>query len=885
MCHPQNNSGISAVIGDYYSWTTEYSATLTSALRIPQCSFTAISDSLSNNLVYGTFIRSISANDMIFRQYLSYIQMMGWRRISVIFSDDSLGRSASLVISDHAAEYGVHIINSYSLQEYYNQRDLRPQLNSIRDTGSYVNLILANGHYLVRALADIQKAGMFGAPYVWLTMNDVNKELAVQFRNESLPQPNWDGLVVASVVEGFQKTSSYYNFKRRWESLDPAEYPGAGPNSTSIYIELRAYVCVWLLALGYQKDIELAKQRGISDAHIKTELQQGSYPRTVGNLTSVFFSTLAYNGPVGLITLDQHGNTNSTPILIYQRQDDKLARVARADVERNETYSSIPLGKHVWPGWPQDTVIPYDAPDWVFQNVSWNHPFGQTMEALVILGVGLSVGLIFLIAWKRKNPVILSAGPAFCVIELFAIIVIFGTVAMNMGVFKDWECITLPLALSFGLSLLIGTLTVKNLRQYRLYNNVLHDHHLKYDRILILQLAVIILFSMVPSITYVLEVIPRARFVNFEGKEAIICVPTHKGVTEKTDKALAIVCALPMTFMTMATAILAHRTRDMHVRWNESFGISCSMYNIIISNMVLTSAMFVSIFGLFGTKIVYMIRLASQRSGAARCRSSNSISSSAESLDVSSDHNMVPSVSVEDQMRIDAALQQFGFISTGKQKGSHSLFGRQSAVAVAVRPKKIRRYHTPSGARHRRPPVFASAPGGPETVAYTSCTLYEPYCATTAVPGWQLDASETRSDTGLNLESGVDPQQESRVLLKMSNEEAIAMPVMIERNRWYDHLVRKWRSMQVFVMPSLSVIILADCNENFIETCVYTDISSLTQAGHNYLYISCLRHIGLKLEFPTEQVRDQWRKSLVCCDHTGDHTGDHNALSTNIERQ
>lgn len=115
-----------------------------------------VSDSLSDNVVYGTFIRSISANDMIFQQYLSYIRMMGWRRISVFFSDDSLGRSASLVIAIHAAEYGIRIINSYRLQEYHSKNDLKTQLEVIRDTGSYVNLILANGHYLVHVLADIQ---------------------------------------------------------------------------------------------------------------------------------------------------------------------------------------------------------------------------------------------------------------------------------------------------------------------------------------------------------------------------------------------------------------------------------------------------------------------------------------------------------------------------------------------------------------------------------------------------------------------------------------------------------------------------------------------------------------------------------------------------------
>ncbi|KAG0026818.1 Gamma-aminobutyric acid type B receptor subunit 1 [Podila clonocystis] len=853
----------------------------------------AFSDSLSNNLVYGTFIRSISANDMIFRQYLSYIRMMGWRRISVFFSDDSLGRSASLVIASHASEYGVRIINSYRLQEYHNDDDLKPQLNMIQDTGSYINLILANGHYLVHALTDIQKAGFFGAPYVWLTMNDVSNELLAQYQDDNLPQPNWDGLIVGSILEGFLKTAAYYDFEKRWKSLDPAEYPGAGKNSTSIYIELKAYTCVWLLALGYQKDIELAKKRGLSDAYIKSELQQGSYPRTVGNLTSVFFSTLSYTGPGGYYTLDQHGNTNSTPILIYQRQKNNLVRVARSDVERNGTYSSVMLGKQIWPGWPKATVVPHDAPDWVLQNISWKKPFGQAIGTLVILGLSMSVGLIVFVIWKRKNPVIQSAGPVFCVVELFAIILVFSTVVMRIGVFKDWTCVAYPLVLSFSLSLLIGTLAVKNLRQYRLYNNVLHDQHSKYDWKLIVQLTAIILFCMLPSLIFLFEVRPRARLVNFDGKEAVICIPIHKGVTEKTETALAVVSALPMSVLTIVTAFLAHRTRDMHVRWNESFGVSCSMYNlllyhvvyisllfldmpdfrlqIIISNILLLSAMMASIIGLFGTKIVHMIHLARQNPDAPRCLSSNSTAGTVEDSNISSDGNNAQILPIEEEIRIDAALQRFGFISTGR-KASRSRFGRPNGGGV--RPKKIsRRLHTHADVRHRHhdPPVFAAhGHGGPESVAYTTCSFYCPM-PTGVVAGWQLDASEIRSKAGVHLESGIDPQQQ-HACMNMSSEEAISVPVLIERNHWYDRLVRKWRCMQVFVVPSLSVVILADCNENFILTCVYTDITSRTKAGHHYLYISCLRQIGLKLEFPTEEARDQWQKSLACCDHTVDHT-------------
>lgn len=429
---------------------------------------------------------------------------------------------------------------------------------------------------------------MFGAPYVWLTMNDVSDELFVQYHNNNLPQPNWDGLIVASILDGFQKTAAYYDFEKRWKSLDPAVYPGTGRNSTSIYIELKAYTCVWLLALGYQKDIELAKKRGLSDAYIENELRQGSYPRTVGNLTSVFFSTLSYTGPGGFFTMDQHGNTNSTPILIYQRQNNKLVRVAKSDVERNGTYSSVMLGNQIWPGWPRTTVTPLDAPDWVLQNISWKKPFGQAIGILVILGVAMSVGLIFFVVWKRKNPVIQSAGPVFCVVELFAIILVFSAVVMKIGIFKDWTCVAYPPLLSFSLSLLIGTLAVKNLRQYRLYNNVLYDQHSKYDRKLIGQLTVIILLCVLPSIIYLFEAHPRAMFVSFDGKEAVVCIPMRKGITEKTEIALDVVCAVPMLVMTIVTAFLAHRTRDMPVKWSESFGVSCSMYNVSLRLFLLS---------------------------------------------------------------------------------------------------------------------------------------------------------------------------------------------------------------------------------------------------------------------------------------------------------
>ncbi|KAF9331338.1 hypothetical protein BG006_005784 [Podila minutissima] len=809
------SSNISAVIGDYYSWTTEFSATLTSALQIPQCSFASISDSLSNNLLYGTFIRSISANNMIFRQYLGYIRMMGWRRISVFFSDDSLGRSASFVIASYAAEYDVRVVNSYRLLDSHDEYDMKQQLNLVRDTGSYVNLILANGEYLIHALTDIQQSGMFGAPYVWLTMNDVNERLLARYRDDHLPQPNWDGLVVASILEGFEETPAFYDFEKRWKNLDPAVYPGAGKNSTSIYLELKAYTCVWLLAQGYQKDIELARKRGLSDAYIKRELQQGSYPRTVGNLTSAFFSTLSYTGPGGYYTLDQHGNTNNTVILIYQRQENKLVRVARSEIERNGTYSSVKLEKQIWPGWPRTTVIPDDAPDWVLQNISWKNPFGKALVILVILGVSMGVGLIFFVVWKRRNPVIQSAGPVFCVMELFAIILVCSTVVMKIGIFKDWTCVAHPLVLSFSLSLLIGTLAVKNLRQYRLYNNVLHDQHSKYDRKLIVQLTVIIFFCMLPSITYLFEVRPRARFVNFDGKEAIFCIPMNRSVTEMTKTALAVFCAIPMLLMTIATAFMAHRTRDMHVRWNDAFGVSCSMYNIFISNILLLNAMMASIIGLFGTKIVHMIHLARHNPDTSR-RSTNPTADSAEDSDISSDVNKVQNVPIEDQLRIDATLQQFGFISTGR-KVYRSRFGRPNGGGA--RPKKINsRFYTHTNVRHRhhRPPVIAAPRGGPESVAYTTCSLYCP-TVTGVVTELQPDTSAARSAAGAHPESGIDPQQQ-HACMNMSSEEAISMPVLIERNHWYDRIVRKWRSMQVFVVPSLSVIILADCNENFIET-------------------------------------------------------------------
>ncbi|KAG0330519.1 hypothetical protein BG004_002082 [Podila humilis] len=764
-----------------------------------------LSDTLNDITVYKTFIRTISSNDIAAQQFLSYIRTMGWRRISILYSEDGLGRSAFLAMSRNGHNYGVRIINSHSFFDIHTSGDFDNILQNIRDSGSYINVIFANGDYLLHALNHVMEAGMFNLPYVWIVLNDVISDKG-GFIPGSYPlvHANWDGLIMASLLDGFARTDAFYAFRDRWTNLDANVYPGAGQQSVALINEIvRAYSCVRYLALGFKNDIQLAKQRGLTDEYIRQELLYGSYPRTIGNLTALFFSTFSYDdGPLGKITLDSVGNINNVPILFYQRQNNDSIGVARSSIPNDGKYSTTLLSSHVWPGLPVATASPTDSPEWLLQSIPWSSSTGKSMFVLAVTGASLCVVLIPLIVYLRNNPVVKSTGATFCVLEVIAMAI----------------------------------------------------------------LTVVVIICIFPYIVYVVAIQPQAVFTTFDGKEAILCRGTTRLTESPARLALQIVRITPLTILMIATAFLSYRTRNMYTKWNESYATTCTVYNIlichiiyictfftsdtgyglsvIIQNIAMLLGMYVALAALFGVKIVHMIRLAireRKQRASLDLQETNALGTSA------------PSMNENDQARLQDTLQQFEFISTERGDTTDVRNMRRRRAFFESRP-------CAHSDEFQRTAAFIPVPGGPQVYDYLLCSLFGPPAQAERSANTPMDVLRQRiKSQGSGQEIVPIPDVNAKA---NAQKDSIFVPVLIKRNRLYDRVVRRWRSMHVIAVPALTTIMLSDCHENYTETCIYTDVKSVNNSGHSYLQISCLYNMQLKLEFPSGDIRDQWHTTL-----------------------
>ncbi|KAG0339330.1 hypothetical protein BG000_002352 [Podila horticola] len=791
----------SAVIGDAFSWLTEYSAMLTSALSIPQCSFSATSDSLNDPKLYSTFFRTVSSTEEQGQMMTAYVKKMGWRRVSVLYTDDPYGRSLARTIEDESARLGLRVLRSIPIYpKGGNERNISDVLATLEDAGSNINIIMAIDFPMLHALEEIQRKGMFGHPYVWIVINDIYDDIQRYFVGPSHPTADsFDGLVMFN-PHVVRKSEEYNKFKQRWLQLDPAVYEGAGPGAEVTDWNIRGYSCAWVIALCYQKDIENARARGVSNAVILDELLYGSYPRTIGDFSAKLFSSVSYDGPAGLIKLNKFGNAIDQPSQFFQMQQNKLVLVATTGKTPDGYHRPVQIaGTHVWPGLPVSET-PKDAPDWAFQNIRWNEGVARFMIAMMAIGVLESLVLIGVVLWQRQSPVIKTANVRFSILELLGIIILYSTVLLRFGVFSDVICFVSPLMFSLGLTLLIGSLAVKSLREYRLHNNILQHCHAIRDRRLLRQLVIIFAVFMIPAVVYIVVVRPRVKYVALgDDTDAWVCMRSQNHASNAAEAILVVIWFAPFPVLAAACAYMAGCTQDTLTTWNESRLIRYTMYNINSSDPSHTSD--------FSTQ--------------------------------------------EEQHRYELAMRQYGFLSAGRQ-GAQPEPRRRKTTAVMGRQSSMERQI-----------CFSMEPTLKGPAAYT--------CTTGTLNG------PDRNPSNLHNEASVRQRAGSQGLISLSSEGSTsvpgnfgpgtedndndnndAIPVLNETHWWFLRAMRQWRPMRVVVVVSLNLVILADDAKATLETCLYSSVTSVTEEGHYYMRIHCLKQKTLLLEFNSEEARDQW---------------------------
>ncbi|KAG0279275.1 hypothetical protein BGZ95_001750 [Linnemannia exigua] len=584
-------SNVSAVIGDTVSWLSEYSAAVTSAVHIPQCSFTSLSDELSSRTLYNYFFRTIPAGDKYAIQLLEYISTMGWRRIGVIYSSNSFGLSFATSIVRRAPTYGIGITHWTSTYLPFDRsQDFKQALVALKTAGSYINVILFTDTEMLQALEEIYKQGMAGYPYVWIGFNNVAHDIKTYFSGPGRPPASaFNGLIMTDLAYNLEGNPAYDNFLKRWQSLDPNLYPGAGPGSTLSHAETRAYSCAWMLAMGYQRDIKRVRQRGVSETRIVEDLVTGQFPRTFGNLSVELFGNITFDGPAGNIQLDEYGDRIGATWMLYQLQAGAVAvAVARSTLSmKGEQSITIFPRRHVWPQ-SRYNQTPPDSPTWVRQNVNWGEPLANALLSISALMAFLCLVMMGIVIWKRKNPVIKASSPCFCILELIGIIMLCSTTPMKMGETAGPICYSIALCFIGGINLILSAIVIKNYRVYRIFNNVYSNKIVMRDSVLLKHAGVLFLITMSAPIVYLAVARPQVIYISIgPSSSAFLCLPT-KG--RDISGSIQMVMAIPTAFVLGLAWFLAYKTRGVSANWNEAKAISYVVYNLVFTALMYTAS-------------------------------------------------------------------------------------------------------------------------------------------------------------------------------------------------------------------------------------------------------------------------------------------------------
>ncbi|KAF9290927.1 hypothetical protein BGZ68_005667 [Mortierella alpina] len=454
---------VSGVIGDIRSDLTSYEALMTSSVGISQCSFASGSTTLSDVETYPYFFRTIPTILTALDAILELIKHVGWKRIMLIYDIEYLGWAGREYFTSKARSMGIYSLANQPLTTAGVPFD--PTFGFLKDTiqstASRVQILLATARLQRDVLREMRDSGYMGPEYAWVTTND----LAEHYGMMEPQVEGYNGLIMLDNVWDLRGYQPFDSFVSRWERLNITEYPGAGDLEIE-NDEGMAYSCVMMLAHVCRELVrhKLAHKPSLqTDQDVLREIMSGYHPSDIEVIK--YFQTRTYEGPAGPITLDENGDRKYGLFDAFSLQDGKSIPFAYIADNKYIAIRDPPFKK-------SHPTLPKDAPPWAIQNPTWTNARGIVYGILCSIGILLTLLSAFLVYFLRDNIIIKAASPTFCLCELLGILLVFVWCIMMVGVPVTATCVTQSLLLSIGITLLAGSLTIKNYRIYRIFNSV-----------------------------------------------------------------------------------------------------------------------------------------------------------------------------------------------------------------------------------------------------------------------------------------------------------------------------------------------------------------------------------------------------------------------------
>ncbi|KAG0241185.1 hypothetical protein BGW41_006178 [Actinomortierella wolfii] len=402
-------------------YTTEGGAAIAAAGRLVTHKVGGVIGDLRSDLT-----RTIPTTIALLDAIMDVIEYFGWHRISI-------------------------------LQPYDPQ--FKVALDKVKSVDSRIQILMASGNLQKDVLYAARDVGMMAAEYAWITINDISDV----FQNATARR-DFDGTIMVDNAWDLSGYAPYDDFRDEWMRLNTTEYPGAG-DPILHNNEAMAYSCAMMIAHGYG---QYMRKKGmlpggqINEA-VRSAIIQGDLTKEIH--MNDYFSKTTYMSPSGPITLDVNGDRENGNYVALSLQDGYASTFGVIATSNSSKYTK-PFFKD------GSTIPPRDAPPWAIQNPTWNNTGGIIFGIISILLIAMVLVTMCVVIRFRHHIVIKASSPTFCICELLGILFVAIWCLLYVGIPNEASCIAQMFLVPVGATLLVGSLTVKNYRIYRIFNSV-----------------------------------------------------------------------------------------------------------------------------------------------------------------------------------------------------------------------------------------------------------------------------------------------------------------------------------------------------------------------------------------------------------------------------
>ena len=186
-----NKTGITVgVVGTSRSSSSRQAAIVFGLYHLPQISFLATSDELSDNEIYPYFLRTVGADNFQVKAMIDIILQYKWDYISFLNSDDTYGKTAQQRFTILAAEKNICVgmIRTISLtSELKDYDDVMKELMELQDE-SHATVVIVFGHLeMVKGILSAATRKGATRRFIWIGADAwaTNEEEAIQGNEEA----------------------------------------------------------------------------------------------------------------------------------------------------------------------------------------------------------------------------------------------------------------------------------------------------------------------------------------------------------------------------------------------------------------------------------------------------------------------------------------------------------------------------------------------------------------------------------------------------------------------------------------------------------------------------------------------------------------------------